>query len=269
MSWQRYLDYTWASPCDPPKAWTGSITSYVPQSPSEPKLLSGPDKPDTSSLFSTVFMVDPDCWGFDQQIAKHKRIVGSALELYNTGHEVLMLMGGEDLHPSFYGESAHSFNNNKDSVASREQQWEFNILLRAIELKIPVIGICRGAQMIAVSQGCKLIQHLEGHTNTNHIIQTIYPSWRKEITINSDHHQSIYAPSLPPDAVVLSSLYYTQGSHKYHLSPTKTIEGNGVREVEIVRFPSIKAICFQGHPEWEDDDADFRQYAIRLIQHYL
>lgn len=67
----------------------------------------------------------------------------------------LLLTGGEDVFPGWYGKETESgkctgFNLRRDSL-------EISVLSRAMELKMPVFGICRGHQLLNVYLGGKLI----------------------------------------------------------------------------------------------------------------
>jgi putative glutamine amidotransferase len=78
----------------------------------------------------------------------------------------LMLAGGADIDPSFYGQSAHS-----ETVGSVPERDVFEIAMvrGAIERDLPVLGICRGMQLINVALGGSLHQHLpESHGHGEH-----------------------------------------------------------------------------------------------------
>jgi len=67
----------------------------------------------------------------------------------------LLLTGGEDVYPGWYGKENESgrctgFNLKRDSL-------EITLLNRAIEMQMPVFGICRGHQLLNVYLGGKLI----------------------------------------------------------------------------------------------------------------
>jgi len=66
----------------------------------------------------------------------------------------LLLTGGEDVVPSYYGKTADSArcetNPGRDSL-------EFALIRRAMELKIPILGICRGQQILNVAMGGTLV----------------------------------------------------------------------------------------------------------------
>lgn len=69
--------------------------------------------------------------------------------------DALLLTGGEDIHPKWYGQPedtvlCNAINLHRDSL-------EIRMLNRAIELELPILGICRGLQIINVSLGGSLI----------------------------------------------------------------------------------------------------------------
>jgi putative glutamine amidotransferase len=69
----------------------------------------------------------------------------------------LVLAGGADIDPSSYGEHAHA-----ETVGTVPERDRFEIALAAaaIERDLPVLGICRGMQLINVARGGTLLQHL-------------------------------------------------------------------------------------------------------------
>ncbi len=72
----------------------------------------------------------------------------------------LLLAGGADLDPASYGEPAHA--ETQDAVPERDA-FEIALTRAAIERDVPVLGICRGMQLINVALGGTLIQHLPEH----------------------------------------------------------------------------------------------------------
>jgi putative glutamine amidotransferase len=69
----------------------------------------------------------------------------------------LLLAGGADIDPSTYGQSAHA--ETQETVPERDA-FEIAIVRRTIERDMPVLGICRGMQLINVALGGTLRQHL-------------------------------------------------------------------------------------------------------------
>ncbi len=69
----------------------------------------------------------------------------------------LILSGGSDIDPSTYRQDPHPLTS--DTVPERDQL-ELALTRRAVELDVPLLGICRGMQLLNVAFGGTLIQHL-------------------------------------------------------------------------------------------------------------
>jgi putative glutamine amidotransferase len=69
----------------------------------------------------------------------------------------LILAGGADIDPATYGETAHPAT--KGTWRERDE-FEVALARRALERDIPLLGICRGMQLMNVARGGTLIQHL-------------------------------------------------------------------------------------------------------------
>jgi putative glutamine amidotransferase len=68
----------------------------------------------------------------------------------------LILTGGSDIDPAGYDETPHQ---TTVSRPSRDES-EFRLVHRALERDLPVLGVCRGLQLINVALGGSLTQHL-------------------------------------------------------------------------------------------------------------
>lgn len=80
----------------------------------------------------------------------------------------LILAGGEDIDPSQYGQQPHP---ETFGVRPDRDRAELALLRAAIERDMPVLGICRGSQVINVGLGGDLHQHLPevvGHERHKH-----------------------------------------------------------------------------------------------------
>lgn len=77
----------------------------------------------------------------------------------------LVLTGGPDVDPARYGQKPHPTTN---EPATARDDWEFALLEAALRRGIPVLGVCRGAQVLNTALGGTLHQHLPdviGHTH--------------------------------------------------------------------------------------------------------
>lgn len=173
-------------------------------------------------------------------------------------YDGLLLCGGRDLDPSRYGEEvAGARNMDLERDAS---EWA---LLRAyIQAEKPIMGICRGHQLINVFFGGSLWQDIpEGdlHVRKNdrdaaHPVvaaedSILYGCYGKEFSVNSSHHQAI--KKLGRD-----------------LRPTAYWEGKYMEAIEHVSLPIF---AVQWHPERmcfgqrRDDTVD----GAKLFEHFL
>lgn len=69
----------------------------------------------------------------------------------------LILAGGNDIDPIFYGAEPHP--ETKNLVPDRDRP-ELALARRAVERDLPLLGICRGMQLLNVALGGTLLQHL-------------------------------------------------------------------------------------------------------------
>ncbi len=76
----------------------------------------------------------------------------------------LMLSGGGDVDPARYGAEPEAEITN---VREERDAAELALLAAAMSLQLPVLGICRGMQVINVARGGSLHQHLPGVVGHN------------------------------------------------------------------------------------------------------
>lgn len=155
----------------------------------------------------------------------------------------LVLSGGGDLDASLFGEEAAPA---QGEVQPGRDRMELYLASRALSEKIPVLGICRGIQVLNIAAGGTIHQDLQGIATVQHEQKAprSYPIHsisvkrgtklhhifrHEQIRVNSFHHQSV---RLPGKGVAFSA----------------TAADGVVEALEFPRHPF--ALGVQWHPEW-------------------
>ncbi|CAN3128369.1 Putative glutamine amidotransferase Rv2859c [Mycobacterium sp. smrl_JER01] len=169
------------------------------------------------------------------------------------GLDGLIVTGGRDVDPALYGSARHPATDEPVADSRTRDTFESALLRAALRRGVPVLGICRGAQVLNVVLGGTLHQHLPdvvGHTRhqqgnavfTTTSISTVAGS-RVAALVGPDteaqcyHHQAI--DRLGDGLVVSASA--TDG----------VIEAV---EIDPVRHPDRWVLAVQWHPEERLDD---------------
>ncbi|QGV81520.1 gamma-glutamyl-gamma-aminobutyrate hydrolase family protein [Streptomyces ficellus] len=157
----------------------------------------------------------------------------------------LVVAGGADVDPARYGADRDP---RTGPAADERDAWELALIEAALAHGTPVLGICRGMQLLNVALGGTLVQHLDGHTGGvgvfgAHTVKPVpgtrYASLVAEaVTVPTYHHQAV-------DRLGTG------------LTPSAHAEDGTVEAVELSGGPAGGrwALGVQWHPEM---DADLR-----------
>ena len=171
----------------------------------------------------------------------------------------LFLPGGKDIHPKCYGDNLKiTYTKDISGVGEpfyrpivlkpdiEKDQFEIKLYLKAIERKIPVIGICRGMQIINVAHGGTLFQEIPVENNIKHSMEN--DGFVNYHSINIIKNTKIYN-------FFNSTSYFTSSIHHQAVNKlgnnlqTSALSEDGIIEIIEHKNPDIFSIGIQGHPE--------------------
>ncbi|MER7738931.1 gamma-glutamyl-gamma-aminobutyrate hydrolase family protein [Streptomyces sp. NPDC096538] len=110
----------------------------------------------------------------------------------------LVVAGGPDVEPVRYGAEPDP----RTGPPARERDaWELALIRAALERGVPLLGICRGMQLLNVALGGTLVQHIDGHAEVpgtfgRHPVKPV-PGTRyadavpEETSVPTYHHQAV------------------------------------------------------------------------------
>jgi putative glutamine amidotransferase len=115
--------------------------------------------------------------------------------------------GGGDIAPERYGEV--DAENVCENVIPERDELELGAARRALDADLPVLGICRGFQVLNVALGGKLALDIKGHQATGdaviehrlvaaHGSKLAQATTAESVRVNSRHHQAVMPDQLAP-----------------------------------------------------------------------
>jgi putative glutamine amidotransferase len=160
----------------------------------------------------------------------------------------LVLSGGHDMDPAAYGAEADPATNNVDPL---RDAFEIALTRRAVARDMPVLGICRGIQVLNVAFGGTLIQHLPdslGHEEHRRVPGSFD---------GADHDVRLVPDSLA--ALAAGELVHATKSHHHQgidrIGEGLAVTGTSMMDdlVEAIELPEHRFVLgVQWHPEADD-----------------
>lgn len=185
--------------------------------------------------------------------------------------DLLCFGGGEDIHTSIYGHrNIHSHCGPMISLRDVYEIQAFNI---ALKHEVPMLGICRGAQLLCALSGGALIQDIDArHTHGGHILET--KEWGP-IPMTSTHHQMMWPFKMKKEEFDLlgwiDPIIKKGDRPRAYLYDAKQLpDVVPDKEPEIVFFPKTRVLAVQGHPEYyQSMEAPPVKFVRQLVFKYL
>jgi putative glutamine amidotransferase len=169
----------------------------------------------------------------------------------------LMLAGGADIDPAAYGAEPHPMT--VGTVPERDA-FEVALVRRAIERDLPVLGICRGMQLLNVARGGTLRQHLPdelGHEQHRKVKGTF---------VGSDHDVELTPGTLAAQAAG-EQLHGTKSHHHQgvgELGEGLLVSGRAPFD-DLPEAIELPGACFVLGVEWHPEADD----ASRVIESFV
>jgi GMP synthase-like glutamine amidotransferase len=126
---------------------------------------------------------------------------------------------------------------------------------------IPMIGVCRGAQLLCAFAGGTLAQDVKGHEGAHSIV-----TCDGEIYLPSANHHQLM---LPGDVQHELLAWASHSPAEFYLNQNDAITyfPPGFKHPEIVYFNEIRGLAIQPHPEWMAE-GPFNDYIRGLVHDY-
>ncbi|HZU71686.1 MAG TPA: gamma-glutamyl-gamma-aminobutyrate hydrolase family protein [Acidimicrobiales bacterium] len=149
----------------------------------------------------------------------------------------IVLTGGDDIDPSFYGAEAHPRLGPTDRL---RDELELALCRLAVERDVPTLAVCRGCQVLTVALGGGLVQHIEDHFQLDR------------------YNESVHQVTVEPDSTLAHWLGTTGlGVNSLHHQAAATVEGVGrvVARAEdgtieaVEPYRTTRVVGVQWHPE--------------------
>ncbi len=174
-----------------------------------------------------------------------------------------LFTGGQDVNPALYNEPKTKL---CGASCNERDEMESMLFKKVYELDKPILGICRGIQIINALMGGTLYQDLPSeHTSTTEHHQK--PPYDKPI-----HEVSVDVNSPLYDLLKTESLKV----NSYHHQAIKTL-GKGLKKMALSEDGLVEAVCaenkkfiwaFQWHPEFSFEvNEDSRKIFNEFIAH--
>ena len=158
----------------------------------------------------------------------------------------LLLTGGDDVDPLRYGEDHHHKIEKTNPV---RDQFDLTLARMALDRDMPILGICRGCQILNVAEGGTLYQDISAQVKNalRHPLVGIAPKWHKA------HLVSLEPGSKLADIYGTQDLWTNGFHHQAVKDVAATLKAVGKTKdgvVEAVESPSHGFVVgVQWHPE--------------------
>ena len=163
----------------------------------------------------------------------------------------IIFTGGGDFDPKWFNEAPHP---KLGTINTVRDHAELLTVKHAYNRNIPMLGICRGIQAIAISLDGHIAQDISDRTIHNHSQEEDRPITTHEVTIRSEEVQASILQSLYPTPTIrVNSFHHQAVDNPGKRFRTIATSPDGIIEaMESTEHKPIMGV--QWHPEWLGDD---------------
>jgi putative glutamine amidotransferase len=172
----------------------------------------------------------------------------------------VLLTGGGDVQPARYGAKPTADTRGVDPT---RDDYEIRLLEVAMASDLPLLATCRGMQVLNVTMGGSLLQHVPHVTGQDH---AQYDRWRETVHTVKIDPDSHLAEALGATEVEVNSLHHqavdqaAEGTRAVAWADDGTVEA-----IEVPGSPHIVAV--QWHPELMEDHPEQQGLFRQLVAH--
>jgi putative glutamine amidotransferase len=169
--------------------------------------------------------------------------------------DAIVLSGGVDMHPKYY-KGNENYDNRPAKFREARDDFEMNAFDTAVKKSIPVLGICRGLQLINVCRQGTLVQDLGDSKNKTH---QDYVEEDKKTERDRKHNVKVEEGTVLSDIVKVNSGTVNSAHHQCILDLGKDLIANSYSDDGIIEGIEWKdktnkpfMLAVQWHPERMD-----------------
>ena len=174
----------------------------------------------------------------------------------------LLLAGGGDVRPSLYGEEMLPACGEPDDHRDAS---ELLLIREALEMGMPIFGVCRGIQILAVAMGGTLVQDIESQLGIEKLRHSQEPPYGEAVHTVRFEKDGLFARVTGVEEMRTNSMH-----HQCIKQPGERLIVEGISEdgvIEAVRARDDEGIfAVQFHPEYLSDHCE---QAARLFNHLV
>jgi putative glutamine amidotransferase len=180
--------------------------------------------------------------------------------------DALLLTGGGDVDPVFYGEDRHPLT---DDAEPGRDEFEIDLARRAMSADVPLLAICRGAQVLNVAAGGSLIQDIPSAVQSDLTHSVAEPKDQPSHEIRIEQSSRL-ARALGPAVSPAGSCRVNSRHHQSVGRPGRDLvvsatSADGV--IEAIERPGARfCIGVQWHPENFTRSGEFRPLFEAFVQ---